>query len=57
MPNFRLGSELSDYAKFWGRVGGIFHTDEVLTNYGITLEEVDALRKAVCAGETDAVVL
>ncbi|MGD6808241.1 MAG: Glu-tRNA(Gln) amidotransferase subunit GatE [Candidatus Bathyarchaeia archaeon] len=56
MPNFRLGSELSDYAKFWGRVGGMFHTDEVLTNYGITLEEVDALRKAVCAGETDAVV-
>jgi glutamyl-tRNA(Gln) amidotransferase subunit E len=34
----------------------MFHTDEVLTNYGITLEEVDALRKAVCAGETDAVV-
>ncbi len=56
MPNFRLGSELSDYAKFWGRVGGIFHTDEVLTNYGITLEEVAALRKAVEADEADAVV-
>lgn len=56
MPNFRLGSELSDYAKFWGRVGGIFHTDEVLANYGITPEEVDALRRAVQAGERDAVV-
>ncbi len=56
MPNFRLGSELSDYAKFWGRVGGIFHTDEVLTNYGITPEEVVALRKAVGAEEADAVV-
>ena len=29
MPNFRLGTELSDRAKFWGRVGGIFHTDEM----------------------------
>jgi glutamyl-tRNA(Gln) amidotransferase subunit E len=56
MPNFRLGSELSDYAKFWGRVGGIFHTDEVLANYGLTAEEVDALRKAVNASEGDAVV-
>ena len=56
MPNFRLGSELSDYAKFWGRVGGIFHTDEVLANYGITPEEVKALREAVGAAEDDAVV-
>jgi glutamyl-tRNA(Gln) amidotransferase subunit E len=56
MPNFRLGSELSDYAKFWGRVGGIFHTDEVLANYGITPEEVKALREAVGAKEEDAVV-
>ena len=56
MPNFRLGSELSDYAKFWGRVGGLFHTDEVLANYGITPEEVKALRDSVGAAENDAVV-
>ncbi|MGE5555148.1 MAG: Glu-tRNA(Gln) amidotransferase subunit GatE [Methanocella sp.] len=56
MPNFRLGSELSDYAKFWGRVGGIFHTDEVLANYGITDEEVKALRSAVGTADEDAVV-
>ena len=55
MPNFRLGTELSDRAKFWGRVGGIFHTDE-MPNYGITIEEVEALRKAVNAAEADAVV-
>ena len=55
MPNFRLGTELSDRAKFWGRVGGIFHTDE-MPNYGIIPEEVEALRKAVDAGEGDAVV-
>ena len=55
MPDFRVGTELSDRAKFWGRVGGIFHTDET-PNYGITPEEVDALRKAVNANEDDAVV-
>ena len=56
MPNFRFGSELSDRAKFWGRVGGIFHTDENLANYGITSEEIAALRKAAFAGEGDAVI-
>jgi glutamyl-tRNA(Gln) amidotransferase subunit E len=56
MPNFRLGSEFSDRAKFWGRVGGIFHTDENLSNYGIILEEVEALRKAVGATQVDAVI-
>jgi glutamyl-tRNA(Gln) amidotransferase subunit E len=55
MPNFRVGSELSDYAKFWGRVGGIFHTDE-MPNYGITSEEIISVRKAVNATENDAVV-
>jgi glutamyl-tRNA(Gln) amidotransferase subunit E len=42
-PGRRLGTELSDYAKFWGGVGGIFHTDE-LPKYGITEKEVTALR-------------
>ncbi|MDR0460597.1 MAG: Glu-tRNA(Gln) amidotransferase subunit GatE [Nitrososphaerota archaeon] len=55
MPNFRVGSEFSDRAKFWGRVGGIFHTDE-MPNYGITPEEVIAVRKAVNAMENDGVV-
>jgi len=55
MPNFRLGTELSDRAKFWGRVGGIFHTDE-MPNYGITGEEIEVLRKTVGAADSDAVV-
>jgi len=55
MPNFRVGTELSDRAKFWGRVGGIFHTDE-LPNYGITEEEIKELRKNVAANVEDAVV-
>jgi len=55
MPAFRVGTELSDRAKFWGRVGGIFHTDE-LPAYGVTSEEIEVLRKTVGAGEGDAVV-
>jgi len=55
MPDFRVGTELSDRAKFWGRVGGIFHTDE-MPAYGVTAEEVEALRKAAGASEGDAVV-
>lgn len=55
MPGFRLGTEMADRACFWGRVGGIFHTDE-LPAYGITDEEVEKLRKAVNARGEDAVV-
>jgi glutamyl-tRNA(Gln) amidotransferase subunit E len=55
-PNRRLGTELSDYAKYWGGVGGIFHTDE-LPKYGITQSEVESLRKAVSANDDDAVVI
>ena len=55
MPDFRLGTELADRARFWGRVGGIFHTDE-LPDYGITEKEVEALRQSVNANEADAVV-
>ncbi|MCU0633118.1 MAG: Glu-tRNA(Gln) amidotransferase subunit GatE, partial [Methanolinea sp.] len=54
-PGRRLGSELSDYAKKCG-VGGIFHTDE-LPAYGVTAEEVAALRKEVAAKESDCVIL
>ena len=55
MPGIRLGTEMADRARFWGRVGGIFHTDE-LPAYGITVQEVEALRKVVNAQEQDAVV-
>ena len=55
-PGRRLGTELSDRAKIYGNVGGLFHTDE-LPNYGISGEEVDRLRRELNAGEMDAVVL
>ena len=54
-PNLRLGTEMADRARFWGRVGGIFHTDE-LPAYGITEEEIEKLRKTTEAREQDAIV-
>lgn len=55
IPSLRLGTEMADRARFWGRVGGIFHTDE-LPAYGITTEEVEKLNKTIKAEEEDAVV-
>ena len=54
-PKMRLGSEMASRARFWGRVGGIFHTDE-LPAYGITMEEINELRQAVKAEKRDTVV-
>ena len=54
-PDRRLGSEMSDRAKRAG-VGGIFHTDE-LPAYGVTAEEVEAVRSLLAAGESDAVIM
>ncbi|MCB2173278.1 Glu-tRNA(Gln) amidotransferase subunit GatE, partial [archaeon] len=55
-PNRRLGTEMSDHAKFMGGVRGIFHTDE-LPGYKITEAEVETLRKSVEADADDAVVI
>ena len=55
-PNLRLGTEMAHRAMFWGRVGGIFHTDE-LPGYGIALGEVEALLQKLGAKNEDAVVL
>ncbi len=55
-PNRRLGTEFSDYARFWGGLGGIFHTDE-LPKYGITQEDVSVLKKNLKADDKDAVII
>jgi glutamyl-tRNA(Gln) amidotransferase subunit E len=53
--NFRLGTELADRARFWGRVGGIFHTDE-MPAYGVTADEIEQLESKLETEEKDAVV-
>jgi glutamyl-tRNA(Gln) amidotransferase subunit E len=55
-PGLRLGTEMSDRARFWGGVGGIFHTDE-LPAYGISEREVEELRSKLACRENDAVVI
>lgn len=55
-PDRRLGTELSDHAKFGGGIKGILHTDE-LPGYTITAEEVQALREKMGAGEANAVII
>ena len=50
-----FGAELAAYAKKHG-VDGLFHTDE-LPAYGVTDDEVAALRDAVDATDDDAVIL
>lgn len=55
-PGMRLGAEMAAVAHFWGRVGGIFHTDE-LPAYGITVEELNQLGRLVKKESQDTVVL
>jgi len=55
-PNMRLGTEMADRARFWGRIGGIFHSDE-LPAYGIVAEETSRIRDKLGAGSSDAFVL
>jgi glutamyl-tRNA(Gln) amidotransferase subunit E len=56
-PNRRFGTELSDYAKAWSGVGGIFHTDE-LPGYGILESEVAKLYSVTGADPArDAIVI
>jgi glutamyl-tRNA(Gln) amidotransferase subunit E len=55
-PGLRFGTEMADRARFWGRVGGIFHTDE-LPAYGITAQEVADVKKIMKAKQGDAVLL
>jgi glutamyl-tRNA(Gln) amidotransferase subunit E len=51
----RLGAEMAEIARFWGRVGGIFHTDE-MPAYGITVDEMNQLGRLMKKEPLDAVV-
>ena len=56
MPGVRLGTEMAKRATFYGRVGGIFHSDE-LPGYGITDSEVDSVAKRLQCNDMDAFVI
>jgi glutamyl-tRNA(Gln) amidotransferase subunit E len=42
-PDIRIGKHLAELVRFY-RLGGVFHSDE-LPNYGITKDEVEAIKK------------
>jgi len=54
-PGRRFGTELSDRAKIYGKVGGLFHTDE-MPAFGISQEDVHLLKSKLGASEEDAAV-
>ena len=55
-PGRRLGTELADHAKLYGKVDGIFHTDELPT-CGISEAEIEQIKRSLETTELDAVVL
>lgn len=55
-PGVRLGTEMAKRAAFWGRVGGIFHSDE-LPAYGIEAGQVQAIAHRLGCRETDSFVV
>jgi glutamyl-tRNA(Gln) amidotransferase subunit E len=55
-PGLRLGTEMASRASFWGRVGGMFHTDE-LPAYGLSEDETLSMKRTLACGELDAAVL
>ena len=55
-PGVRFGTELADQAKFWGGVGGLFHSDE-LPAFGVSANELSELKKVVKASDVDGVIL
>ncbi len=56
IPGIRLGTEMAKRAAFWGRVGGIFHSDE-LPGYGIDAVHAGQISTKLSCGETDAFVV
>lgn len=54
--NKRFGSELSDYAKIYG-VGGIIHSDENLSKYNFSEEEIQSIKKLLEIQKNDAFVI
>ena len=56
IPNTRLGTEMAKRAVFWGRVGGIFHSDE-LPAYGIDSRHVAEVATKLGCGDLDGFVI
>ncbi|MCP8318502.1 MAG: Glu-tRNA(Gln) amidotransferase subunit GatE, partial [Candidatus Methylarchaceae archaeon HK01B] len=54
-PEIRLGKEMAEMVRFYG-LGGIYHSDE-LPRYGITIDEVESLKRRLEISKEDGFVL
>ncbi|MEM4270950.1 MAG: Glu-tRNA(Gln) amidotransferase subunit GatE [Candidatus Pacearchaeota archaeon] len=55
-PGRRVGSELSDYGKT-RRIKGLFHSDEQLSKYNISMDEVNKIEESLKINKNDAFIL
>lgn len=55
-PNRRFGAELADYARVWGGVEGLIHSDE-LSVFGISESDAPKIRKLCFIEERSAFIL
>ncbi|MDH5647995.1 MAG: Glu-tRNA(Gln) amidotransferase subunit GatE, partial [Candidatus Heimdallarchaeota archaeon] len=55
-PDYRVGTELSEICKVTAGLGGILHSDE-LPKFGISEDEVNAVRKQLKTKDTDGFIL
>ncbi len=55
-PKRRFGTELADYVRALAGLGGLMHSDE-LPNYGITVEEVNEVKRALNVSEDDGFII
>ena len=55
-PNKRFGTEVADYARFWGGVAGLIHRDE-LPGYGIAEGELNSMLSMLHADESDSFIM
>jgi len=56
-PGRRVGSEISDYAKVVSGVGGLIHSDENLSKYKFSSEEIGEIKSCLSISESDAFIL
>ncbi|MCP8305122.1 MAG: Glu-tRNA(Gln) amidotransferase subunit GatE [archaeon] len=54
-PEIRLGKEMAEMVRFYG-LGGVYHSDE-LPRYGITIDEVESLKRRLEMSDEDGFVL
>ncbi len=54
--NRKIGTEVSDYAKYFTKIGGLFHLDE-LPNYGISNKEVECVLKELKCNKDDSFII